>query len=150
MPLVPYAQARQPVPPLPPRPPQSMPLALVFSFFSFSITVRTMPRLHQQVMCLPVVSCYCSPVPYPKRLCHTLLQSKTYGHTHQCQKLLDSHCSFHSCTLHLSGERPFQASMLMRETLRWLREAHPYWNRSGGTDHIWLLIHDEGPCFVPK
>ncbi len=25
----------------------------------------------------------------------------------------------------------------------------PYWNRTGGRDHIWLISHDEGSCWAP-
>ena len=33
--------------------------------------------------------------------------------------------------------------------LRHLRTAYPYWNRSGGADHLWPFTHDEGACYAP-
>jgi hypothetical protein len=33
---------------------------------------------------------------------------------------------------------------------RWAEETHPYWNRTGGKDHIFLASPDEGSCLVPE
>ena len=33
---------------------------------------------------------------------------------------------------------------------QWLEQAHPYWNRTGGKDHIFLSSHDEGSCWVAE
>ena len=42
-------------------------------------------------------------------------------------------------------------SLLWHEKLlRFLRTAHPYWNRSGGSDHLWPFTHDEGACYAPQ
>ena len=38
---------------------------------------------------------------------------------------------------------------MLLEAKRWLQQAHPHWNRTGGRDHIWLASHDEGSCWVP-
>ena len=38
---------------------------------------------------------------------------------------------------------------LLLEAKRWLQQAYPHWNRTGGKDHIWLVSHDEGSCWVP-
>ena len=40
------------------------------------------------------------------------------------------------------------ARMLL-EAKRWVQETMPWWNRKGGRDHIWLVTHDEGSCWVP-
>ena len=34
--------------------------------------------------------------------------------------------------------------------LRAIRNVYPFWNRSGGADHIWPFMHDEGACYAPK
>ncbi|GBF90972.1 exostosin-like glycosyltransferase [Raphidocelis subcapitata] len=36
------------------------------------------------------------------------------------------------------------------ELLAWVKTAHPYWNRTGGADHIWHFAHDEGACWAPR
>ena len=36
------------------------------------------------------------------------------------------------------------------ELLTWVKTAHPYWNRTGGADHIWHFAHDEGACWAPS
>ena len=33
--------------------------------------------------------------------------------------------------------------------LEQLRAEQPYWNASGGADHIFLFSHDEGACWAP-
>lgn len=35
------------------------------------------------------------------------------------------------------------------DALDWVRTTYPYWNASGGADHIWLFAHDEGACWAP-
>eukprot|EP00884_Botryococcus_braunii_P008777 jgi/Botrbrau1/17900/Bobra.50_1s0001.1 len=47
------------------------------------------------------------------------------------------------------GIRVNQASMMALEAKRWLETHLPYWGRKGGSDHIWLFPHDEGPCWAP-
>ena len=32
---------------------------------------------------------------------------------------------------------------------RWLQQHHPWRDRRGGADHIWLTNHDEGACYMP-
>ena len=39
--------------------------------------------------------------------------------------------------------------MMTHELLQWVKAAHPYWNRTGGADHIWHFAHDEGACWAP-
>lgn len=36
------------------------------------------------------------------------------------------------------------------DLLRHIRTAHPYWNTSGGADHLWPFTHDEGACYAPR
>jgi len=38
----------------------------------------------------------------------------------------------------------------MLEALNYIRGRFPFWRASGGRDHIWLMLHDEGPCFCPR
>ena len=40
------------------------------------------------------------------------------------------------------------ANMLL-EAKHWLQQAFPHWNRTEGRDHIWLMTHDEGSCWLP-
>jgi hypothetical protein len=48
-----------------------------------------------------------------------------------------------------SWSRVSHAVMMTHELLTWVKTAHPYWNRTGGADHIWLFAHDEGACWAP-
>ena len=38
----------------------------------------------------------------------------------------------------------------MKRAFEHVRQRLPYWNASGGRDHIWTMLHDEGPCFCPR
>ena len=49
----------------------------------------------------------------------------------------------------LNRRRSHQGSLLMLEALHYIREAFPFWNASAGRDHVWMMLHDEGPCFCP-
>jgi hypothetical protein len=42
------------------------------------------------------------------------------------------------------------AVTLTHELLQWVKTSHPYWNRTGGADHIWHFAHDEGACWAPQ
>ena len=46
--------------------------------------------------------------------------------------------------------RSHQGALLLKEALQYIRRAMPFWNASGGKDHIWMMLHDEGPCFCPR
>lgn len=48
------------------------------------------------------------------------------------------------------GHRPAQATNMMIEAWSWLRSRHPWWDRSGGRDHIVLASHDKASCYVPE
>jgi hypothetical protein len=37
----------------------------------------------------------------------------------------------------------------LRRTVHYLTHAHPYWNRSAGTDHVFFLTTDRGGCWKP-
>mmetsp|Transcript_28884 Transcript_28884/g.77805 ORF Transcript_28884/g.77805 Transcript_28884/m.77805 type:complete len:776 (-) Transcript_28884:785-3112(-) len=45
--------------------------------------------------------------------------------------------------------RVYHMSMMMREAWKWISTNLPYWDRKKGTDHIWLMTHDEGACYAP-
>ena len=47
-------------------------------------------------------------------------------------------------------QRSHQAALLMLRALEYVRTAFPFWNASGGRDHVWTMLHDEGPCFCPR
>ncbi|GBF90959.1 exostosin-like glycosyltransferase [Raphidocelis subcapitata] len=49
-----------------------------------------------------------------------------------------------------SFQRINHAVMMTHELLAWVKTAHPYWNRTGGADHIWHFAHDEGACWAPR
>ncbi|KAL6749482.1 exostosin-like glycosyltransferase [Haematococcus lacustris] len=49
-----------------------------------------------------------------------------------------------------SPNRVHQASNLMLEVQQWLQKTHPWWDRRGGRDHVWLTPHDEGACWAPR
>jgi hypothetical protein len=38
---------------------------------------------------------------------------------------------------------------MLLEVKRWLQKHMPWWDRRGGRDHIWLMPHDEGACYMP-
>ncbi len=50
----------------------------------------------------------------------------------------------------LAGPRVMHAATMLLEAKRWLETELPYWNRTGGRDHIWLISHDEGSCWAPS
>ena len=45
--------------------------------------------------------------------------------------------------------RSHQGTLLMLRALQYIRSEYPWWNMSRGTNHVWLMLHDEGPCFCP-
>ncbi len=45
--------------------------------------------------------------------------------------------------------RSHQGALLMLRALSYIRGTYPYWNASKGADHVWMMLHDEGPCFCP-
>ena len=46
--------------------------------------------------------------------------------------------------------RSARASNVYRKALAHIRAVYPYWNRSGGADHLFTFPHDEGACLAPK
>ena len=50
----------------------------------------------------------------------------------------------------LAGPRVMHAATMLLEAKRWLETELPYWNRTGGRDHIWLISHDEASCWAPS
>ena len=49
-----------------------------------------------------------------------------------------------------SRKRSYQGTLLMLRALSYIRSTFTWWNASDGRDHIWLMLHDEGPCFCPR
>lgn len=43
-----------------------------------------------------------------------------------------------------------QGTHMLLEAKQWLQQQYPFWNRTGGRDHVWLVSHDEGSCWVPR
>ncbi|EFN59979.1 hypothetical protein CHLNCDRAFT_56485 [Chlorella variabilis] len=41
------------------------------------------------------------------------------------------------------------ATNMLLEAFHWIQSHQPWWERRGGRDHIWLVTHDEGSCWVP-
>ncbi|PSC76549.1 exostosin-like glycosyltransferase [Micractinium conductrix] len=50
---------------------------------------------------------------------------------------------------HVSMNRAQGAINMVLEAYHWIQSHHPYWDRRGGRDHIWLFTHDEGTCWAP-
>ena len=46
--------------------------------------------------------------------------------------------------------RVARAAQLYQQALAHVRDSLPYWNASGGVDHIWTFGYDEGACFAPS
>ncbi|KAL3919845.1 MAG: hypothetical protein SGPRY_005482 [Prymnesium sp.] len=42
------------------------------------------------------------------------------------------------------------AQRLYLRALAHVKGLYPFWNRSGGSDHIWTFGYDEGACFAPR
>lgn len=51
---------------------------------------------------------------------------------------------------HENRRRSHQGALLLKRALSYVRTFYPFWNASGGADHIWMMLHDEGPCFAPR
>ncbi len=49
----------------------------------------------------------------------------------------------------IHGTRPFGSANLLLETYKWLSRKYPWFNRTNGQNHIWLMPHDEGACSAP-
>ena len=45
--------------------------------------------------------------------------------------------------------RPVYAMRVALAALAQIRAEQPYWNASGGADHLFLFSHDEGACWAP-
>jgi len=47
------------------------------------------------------------------------------------------------------GGAPILGNAHYRAALDWVRSRHPWWNVSGGADHMFAFPHDEGSCVAP-
>jgi hypothetical protein len=51
-----------------------------------------------------------------------------------------------------TAQTPSRSGHLTWYTLaakRWVEREFPFWNRTGGVDHVMLFAHDEGSCAAP-
>ncbi|KAG2481846.1 hypothetical protein HYH03_019188 [Edaphochlamys debaryana] len=48
------------------------------------------------------------------------------------------------------GPRPRQMANMLMDTVEWINATHPFWQRRGGRDHVFLFTHDEGACWAPN
>ncbi|CAM6091825.1 unnamed protein product [Calypogeia fissa] len=48
------------------------------------------------------------------------------------------------------GLRGYYAGAFHKRAYDHIKKTYPYWNRSGGKDHIWMFAWDEGACSAPK
>ena len=51
---------------------------------------------------------------------------------------------------HENRRRSHQGALFLKRALTYVRKYYPYWGRSHGADHIFMMLHDEGPCFAPR
>jgi len=56
----------------------------------------------------------------------------------------------HTTTEHIAESRPLAVAKLYQEAYEWVSRALPYWNRTGGRDHVTTFAFDEGACFAPQ
>ena len=53
----------------------------------------------------------------------------------------------HAEYMHGYPMRPITAMRMSLAALHTIRARFPYWNASGGADHLFLFAHDEGACW---
>ncbi|GFR42914.1 hypothetical protein Agub_g3913, partial [Astrephomene gubernaculifera] len=46
--------------------------------------------------------------------------------------------------------RAHQGSNMYLQAKRWVQQHYPFWNRRGGRDHIFMMLNDEGGCWMPN
>ena len=51
---------------------------------------------------------------------------------------------------HENRRRSHQGALFLKAALQYIRTYYPFWDASNGADHLWLMLHDEGPCFAPR
>ncbi|KXZ45350.1 hypothetical protein GPECTOR_55g256 [Gonium pectorale] len=45
--------------------------------------------------------------------------------------------------------RAHQGSNMYLQAKQWIQKHYPYWDRRGGRDHVWMILNDEGGCWMP-
>lgn len=50
----------------------------------------------------------------------------------------------------MSGNLAWFASSLLSSVQRHIMHSHPFWNQTGGRDHLWPIGLDEGACLAPR
>nr|AFK43167.1 unknown [Medicago truncatula] len=45
---------------------------------------------------------------------------------------------------------PFKSPRMMRSAIQLISSNWPYWNRTEGADHFFVVPHDFGACFLPR
>ncbi|KAG1664535.1 hypothetical protein FOA52_013002 [Chlamydomonas sp. UWO 241] len=48
------------------------------------------------------------------------------------------------------GLRVAHGANMVQQTKDWIAQHYPFWNRTGGRDHVWTFTHDEGACWAPN
>lgn len=57
---------------------------------------------------------------------------------------------YYGRSLHENKRRSHQGALFMLSALAYIKAHYPFWAASGGRDHLFMMLHDEGPCFCPR
>ncbi|KIZ06152.1 exostosin-like glycosyltransferase [Monoraphidium neglectum] len=114
----------------------------------------------------PFIYVYDTPAPYAARMAESLFHELLLQSPHRTLDpeeadffYVPAYTSCYMWPVHAWADYPFwhshggprvrHASAMTLELLRHIQSAYPYWNRTGGRDHVWLFSHDEGACWAP-